>query len=199
MDSHFHEISLGLYQLGSDDDASFLVHTYAGRRGGTERVEFVAAAMASLGGMSVEAQEASRVRFPCGSEHQFACRRNFLEAAKLPTGSELGARPLEIYDKKTDQTIDVQSRGEGEYLVRAGGDEDKQRRRAAVAALGLSRLGEMELVADTSDQIRFGCGTPHDALIGLLLGRALNVRTAMREVEAQAARGVLAAPSAQSD
>ena len=32
---------------------------------------------------------------------------------------------------------------------------------------------------------------------GLLLTRALNVRTAMREIEAQASRGMLAAPSAQ--
>ena len=70
-------------------------------------------------------------------------------------------------------------------------------RRVATIARGLIRLGEMEEVADQPNQVRFGCGYSHDALIGLLLVRAPNVRTAMREVEAMASRGVLSAPSTQ--
>ncbi len=46
--------------------------------------------------------------------------------------------------------------------------------------------------------VKFGCGTPHDALMGLLLYRALNARAALRETEMMASRGVLAAPSAQA-
>ena len=94
---------------------------------------------------------------------------------------------------------EIVSLGDGEYLAGTDGDEDEPHRRAAVAALGLVRLGDMDAVADTSDRIRFACGASHDAAVGLLLTRALNVRAAIREVEERSTRGVLAAPSAQSD
>ena len=45
--------------------------------------------------------------------------------------------------------------------------------------------------------MRFPCGTDHHELVGLLLTRALNVRGALREQEAAAARGMLSAPSQQ--
>ena len=51
---------------------------------------------------------------------------------------------------------------------------------------------------EVPNEAYFACGHDHDELVGLLLGRALNVRAAMREAEAAAARGVLAAPSAQA-
>lgn len=70
-------------------------------------------------------------------------------------------------------------------------------RRVTTIARGLIRLGEMEEVADQPNQVRFGCGHSHDALIGLLLVRAPNVRAAVREAEAMASRGVLSAPSSQ--
>ena len=197
MDSHFYDISLGLYER--ETDGMFLVHTYSNREGATERVRFVVAAMAVLGGMTVSNEGGAAVGFPCGHAHRLAARRIFLEAAKLPTGSVLEAKPLAIFDKKTQQTIRVMSHSEGEYLVRSDGDEGEHDRRAAVAALGLVRLGEMDPITETSDRIRFGCGVSHDAAVGLLLTRALNVRAAMREIEEQASRGVLAAPSAQAD
>ena len=69
--------------------------------------------------------------------------------------------------------------------------------KSAVAA-GLAKLGEMSQAGGTvSNQVAFACGLVHDSAIGLLLPRALNVRTALREEEMKAARGVLAAPSAQ--
>ena len=43
----------------------------------------------------------------------------------------------------------------------------------------------------------FPCKTPHDALIGMLLFRAQNVRAAMQEEEMASARGMLASPSQQ--
>jgi hypothetical protein len=46
-------------------------------------------------------------------------------------------------------------------------------------------------------QVAFACGQSHDALVGLLLVRALNVRAVLREEEVQATRGTLAAPSTQ--
>jgi hypothetical protein len=45
--------------------------------------------------------------------------------------------------------------------------------------------------------LAFPCGHSHDALIGLLLPRALNVRAVLREEEAAVGRGNLVAPSQQ--
>jgi hypothetical protein len=45
--------------------------------------------------------------------------------------------------------------------------------------------------------VAFPCGAEHDALIGLLLVRAQNLRAVLREEEMQSTRGVLSAPSAQ--
>jgi hypothetical protein len=40
----------------------------------------------------------------------------------------------------------------------------------------------------------FACGHDHDALVGMLLPRAVNVRDTLREEEQIAARGLLTAP-----
>jgi hypothetical protein len=67
---------------------------------------------------------------------------------------------------------------------------------------GLLKLGDMRRVVsdeDTEDCVAFECGCSHDALVGLLLVRAPNVRAIVREQEAMSARGTLSAPSAQAD
>ena len=74
--------------------------------------------------------------------------------------------------------------------------EDRDKRIGAIAK-GLARLAEMEVVSN--DTVRFPCGHAHDAMVGSLLYRALNVRAAIREQEELAARGMLTAPSAQSE
>ena len=198
MDQHCRDITLGLYEQAADDGTSFLVHTYSSREGAASRVRFVAEAMAVLGGMEIDERQDTTLRFPCGDPHRVACRRIFLEAAKLATGAVPEARPLEIFDKRTKKNIQVIGRGDGEYLARTAGGVREHDRRAAVAILGLVKLGDMEAVPDTSDRVRFGCGASHDAAVGLLLIRALEVRAAMREIESRAARGVLAAPSSQA-
>ncbi len=52
-------------------------------------------------------------------------------------------------------------------------------------------------IEGSPNQVAFSCGQSHDALAGLLLPRALNVRVALRDEETAAGRGVLAAPSQQ--
>ena len=197
MDGHCQDITLGLYEQASADGTSFQVHTYSSREGAAERVRYVAEAMSVLGGMQIDHDLDTWLRFPCGQPHRVACRRIFLESAKLPTGTPLEARPLAVWDKKKRRTIRVTSLGRGEYLARSEGNVGTHDRRAAVAVLGLVKLGNMEAVPDTSDRVRFGCRTSHDAAVGLLLTRALEVRAALREIASQAARGVLAAPSSQ--
>lgn len=198
MDQHCQDITLGLYEQAADDGACFLVHTYSSREGASSRVRFVAAAMAVLGGMEIDGHGDTMLSFPCGNPHRVACRRIFLEAAKLATGAALEARPLEVFDKRKKKTIRVIGRGDGEYLARTAEGPRGHDRRAAVAILGLVKLGDMNAVPDTSDRVRFGCRTSHDAAVGLLLTRALEVRAAMREIASRAARGVLAAPSSQA-
>ncbi len=195
MDSHCHHISIALYRPGPDNAPAYKVHTYSHLPEAAERIAGIADAMQILGGM--EQTSDGLLRFPCGHAHLFAVKRLFLEACKLPPAQPIEPRPLHIFDKKANATIAVASRGQGLYEAHATEQALGAERRVTTIARGLIRLGEMEEVADQPNQVRFGCGHPHDALIGLLLVRAPNVRAAVREAEAMANRGVLSAPSAQ--
>ena len=199
MDPHFHDISIGLYRRPSAEGGSeFLVHTYAGLEGAAERIGFVAQAMRTLGGMETSVGPHT-VRFPCGDEHARACKRVFIEACKIPPGAAPEARPLSIYDKKCEHTIEVTSAGGGAYALDAAERDEVTERRIGAIGGGLIKLAEMEALSDNHHRVAFGCGHAHDALVGLLLVRALNVRAAVREQEMAAGRGVLAAPSAQKN
>jgi hypothetical protein len=50
---------------------------------------------------------------------------------------------------------------------------------------------------DDGTRLTFDCGHEHDAMVGLLLQSAPNVRAVMREFEMNAAKGVLLAPGSQ--
>ncbi len=199
MDPHFHDISISLYRSAGEGGASaYLAHSYSGKEGAGERLAFVMRAMAVMGGMEPAPGEPGRLAFACGGEHRAAVKRLFLEACKKAPGSDVEALPMNIYDKKNDLNIGATCIGGGAYRLAAdvGAADDKVARRVDGVTRGLVKLAEMEPGAEPGEA-RFACGTAHDELVGLLLGRALNVRAAMREAEAAAARGVLAAPSAQ--
>ena len=203
LDPHFHDITIGLYRQHIADVTTgtefpaFLVHTYSHITGATERIQEVVQAMQILGGMQTTAE--GLLYFPCKDTHEFACRRVFLEACKLTSNTPAEPRPLNILDRKSRLTITVDSTGNGTYRVRANGEGRGAARRISAIAGGLLKLGEMEsLDTDNRDTVRFACGHSHDALIGLLLTRAPNVRVVLREEEMGAARGVLSAPSQQT-
>ncbi len=196
MDPHFHDITIALYQQGRDESPLFLVHTYSQMEGAQERIRFVVDAMTRLGNLVMDAN--GLLRFPCGMGHQLACRRAFLEACKLSPNDSVEPRPLQILDKKSGLTITVDSLGEGIYQVRADGEGRRADRRISAIAGGLMKLGEMEEVDGTLDKVAFPCGHSHDALLGLLLVRAPNVRAIVREQEMASVRGILAAPSQQN-
>ena len=199
MDPHFHDISISLYRSTGEGGASaFLAHSYSGKEGVAERLAFVMRAMAVMGGMEPAPGEPGRLAFACGAQHRAAVKRLFLEACKKATGAETAGLPMSIYDKKNDFTIGATSIGGGAYRLAAdaGEADDKVARRVDGVTRGLIKLAQMEPGAEAGEA-RFPCGVAHDELVGLLLGRALNVRAAMREAESAAARGVLAAPSAQ--
>ena len=150
--------------------------------------------MQTLGGMLTTSD--GLLYFPCKDTHEAACRRVFLEACKPASNTQTEPRPLNILDKKSQLTITVDSTGNGIYQVRANGEGRGAARRISAIAGGLMKLGEMESVdTDNRDTVRFACGHSHDALIGLLLIRAPNVRITLRQEEMSASRGVLSAPS----
>ncbi len=202
IDPHFYDITIGLYQQQSVDTTTgketpfFLVHTYSRVAGVADRIEEVRQTMQVLGGMLKTAE--GLLYFPCGSAHQAACRRVFLEACKLTPGTRVERRPLWTLDKKSQLTVTVNSVGDGIYAVTADSEGRGAARRIAAIAGGLAKLGEMkDTGADNKDTVAFDCGHAHDALVGLLLTRAPNVRIALREEEMSTSRGVLSAPSQQ--
>ncbi len=198
MDPHFHEITIGLYEQRDDGgEPAFLVHTYSTHDGAQARVSAVRNAMKVLGGMETSPLGEPLLRFHCGGEHLLACRRVFIEACKLDPDAALAARPLWIHDKKSQGRVTAVPCGSGEYSLEPEAAESSRRRRAAVTAKGLVKLAGMTPARDDEFRVAFDCAHPHDALVGLMLGRALNVRAAVRETEALAGRGALAAPSAQ--
>ena len=199
MDPHFHDISISLYRSTGEGGASgFLAHSYSTREGAAERLGFVMRAMAAMGGMGPGPGQPERLAFACGAAHKAAVKRLFLEACKRETGADIEVQPMRIYDKKNDLTIAATAVGGGRYRIAAidGEGNDKAAQRVDGVTRGLVKLAELEPGAEPGE-VRFPCGFSHDELVGLLIGRALNVRAAMREAEAAAARGILAAPSAQ--
>ena len=199
MDPHFHDISISLYRSTGEGGASgFLAHSYSGKEGAAERLGFVMRAMAAMGGLGPAAGQPDRLAFACGAEHKAAVKRLFLEACKRETGADIEVQPMRIYDKKNDLTIAATAVGGGRYRIAAidGEGNDKAAQRVDGVTRGLVKLAELEAGANAGEA-QFPCGAAHDELVGLLIGRALNVRAAMREAEAAAARGILAAPSAQ--
>lgn len=195
MDRHFHDITLGLYELPrGDGPQEFLVHTYSQHQGAAGRVAQVVGFMAVLGGMQAGASGPYALRFACGEGHRLAIKRVFLEACKLAPDAVAVILPLSTHDKKAEASVLAESLGRGRYrFAMDSGDE----RRATVAVSGLRKLADLG-PGDGPAEIAFDCGHAHDAVIGLLLPRALNVRAALREYEAAATRGVLAAPSQQA-
>ncbi len=195
MDGRFHDISIALYRRDHEGGRSALVHTYSSKDGAHERAARVAETMAALGGLDRVHDEPAAVRFRCAGWHESAIRRVFLEACKADPALPPEPRGLETEDRRTGQRITVEPLGDGSYRVRADGATDDEPSRAPAAANGLAKLAE--LVPEDDVTVLFPCRTDHDALVGLLLARALNVRAVLREEEAASARGVLVAPSSQ--
>lgn len=192
IDTHFKDITIALYRQELDACTVFRIHTYSRKDGAGQRIEQVANYMQTLGGMSRLPN--GTLMFPCGFNHEAACRRVFLEACKIVPNTPIEPRPLNILDKKSKLTITVDSIGNGRYRISSNGEGRSAERRVSAIAGGLMKLGEMD---GESDTVQFACGHSHDALVGLLLVRAPNVRVVMREEEANTTRGVLSAPSRQ--
>ncbi len=197
MDPHFHDISIALYQQDHDTGPELMVHTYSGIEGAPQRVAFVTRAMAMLGGMQPSSNSGECLRYPCGATHMAAMKRLFIEACKAPPADDITPRPLHVFDKKSSANVTARSLGEGRYQLSTDGEKQKVADRRAAIAAGLVKLAELEWVDEETSTVAFACGRPHDELVGLLLPRALNVRSFIRQQEMAATKGQLLAPSAQ--
>jgi len=195
MDRHFHDITIGLYEQPGPEGSAFRLHTYSRREGAPERIAFLNRAMEILGGLSSSADGA--LRFPCGERHVLAVKRVFLDAWKLPTSPVLSRHPLSVFDKKCNCTLTARYTEPGRYDVVGEHTDEEILRRCTVYARGLIKLAGLGEVSGSTTSVEFSCHQPHDALVGLLMLRAGDVRTAMREAAMMAARGVLSAPSNQ--
>ena len=194
MDPHCQDITVALYRQDGGQQPEYLVHSYSRLEGVRERVEFLARALEKLAGAE---RTDVRLRFSCGSAHQAGAKRGFLEACKLPSTAALEPRPLRALDKRSGRNIAVASLGAGVYQVTGDGPEEDKSKRVEAIAAGFRKLAEMSPVEGSADRVAFPCGQIHDALVGLLLVRTLNLRAVLREEEAAASRGQLAAPSQQ--
>ena len=196
MDSHHHDISVGLYVRETAAGPVGAVHSYSGRPGTAERLAQIAGAMRALGGLD-EGGDGVEVRFPCQTWHHAAAKRLFLEACKHDPSTPLTASPLAVPDTRSDQRITVIASGEGVYDVLAEGATAEVPSRAPAIARAMAKLAQLRLRGEDGTSVAFPCGHRHDQLVALLLGRAQNLRQILREEELQSSRGVLAAPSAQ--
>lgn len=193
MDPQCADISVALYRRTDVDVPSGVVHTYSDKPGAAERVLRIAEAMRTLGGMEGGDEGGAEVRFACGEWHASAAKRVFLEAVKADQSKPVEALPLVIVDRKTGQTITADALGGGSYRLLAEGVEAGVPSRAVTAGRGMRKLAQLP-DADEDIAFAFGCGHAHDALVGMLLPRAVNVRDTLREEELIAARGLLTAP-----
>lgn len=198
MDRHFEEISIALYEQSNDVKVEFLVKTYSGVEGAPQRIDFVMQAMKTLGGMNTTS-DARRLRHRCGSTHKLATKRLFLEACKLSPTKDPEVSSLRAYDKKLDSYVTVVNADSGRYQLRVESDEKKALVRREAILSGLIKLAGLELVNEQNGEVVFPCGEAHDELIGLLLPRALNVRSFLRQESMELSRGQLVAPSAQQE
>lgn len=102
MDPHFHDITIALYRQDQTGHPKYLVYSYSNLAGCPERIASIRSAMATLGQLE---QDGDLLRFACGSAHQAAVRRTFLETAKLASGSANVPKPLTVMDKKSGETL----------------------------------------------------------------------------------------------
>ena len=194
MDPHCSNITIGLYEQSANGTLGYLVHSYSKLPSARARLDAVIQAMQVLGGVVLRE---GLLGFACGAKHQLAMRRAFLEACKLAPDIPVAVRPLSVLDKKLNATVSVKGLGNGLYELAAEGSSEAAASRLDSIVGGYRKLAELEAIPDQPHRFRFACGQNHDALVGLLLSRALNVRAILREQEMAAGRGMLVAPSAQ--
>ena len=197
MDPNCHNISVGLYSREVDSEPVFLVHTYSEVEGASGRVAFLRQALMVMVGLEESSVAPGWLRFTCGTIHERALKRAFLDLCKLATGAPLAPKPLTAYDKKAQCDLTAATIGGGVYRMESQDTAEKGPKRATALARGFLKVCEMQEVEGQQNGVVFPCTTSHDELIGMLMFRAQNVRAAMAEEESASSKGMLSSPSQQ--
>ena len=195
-DRYFRDVSIALYAQDTGETGTeyrFLVRSFARYDGIDDRISYILDAMTTQGGMERAGAE-NTVQFPCRGAHFVAVRRLFLQACKEKPEAPAQRLHLSMWDKKSELTVSANHLGQGVYELTADGEAE---RRLAALRNAMVKLADAEPNDDVDQRFTFGCGHGHDALVGLLLQSAPNVRAVMREFEMNAAKGVLLAPGSQ--
>ena len=192
-DKHFHDVTIALYAKEAEDGWRFRVRSFAKKDGIADRIAYGVDAMAALGGME-RTEAADTLRFPCGGEHLVAIRRLFLQACKINPEAPVEDPTMSMWDKKSELTVTAKGLGAGSYELTTDGDGE---RRLMALRNAIVKLADAESDEEAGARFCFACGHDHDAMVGLLLQSAPNVRAVMREFEMNAAKGVLLAPGSQ--
>ena len=196
IDAHFHEISLALYYRVIDGDHQVTVHSYSQIEGTADRMQFILQALVNIVGLVPVPNDENWLHFECGSFHKKAVQRCFLDLCKNPSDAELSVKPLQAFDKKAKCDLVVNKLGDGRYQMSAAEETDTGAKRAKALSVGYEKVCQMQLDEENC-MVAFPCNCDHDAMMGMMLFRAQNVRAAMREEADAASRGVLAPPSQQ--
>lgn len=195
-DKYFRDVSIGLYAREEAGRWVFRVVSFAPYDGIDERLVTITGAMETLGGMQ-KTGAGDSLCFPCGGQHLVAVRRLFLQACKAKPEEAVEAPVRSMWDKKSELTVKATGLGQGAYALSAAGADDQAQRRLGALRNAMVKLADAEVDEAVPERFFFACGQDHDALVGLLLQVAPNVRAIMREYEMNAARGVLLAPGSQ--
>lgn len=203
MDKHFHDISIALHVREEGNTHQFILHTYSRLSGSRERIRALADLLVALGGMERIDPKGDLLCFPCGALHERGVKRLFNEVVALSPSTPPQAGPLSLKDPKTGGTVRVEPQNDPQggwtYQIRADGKPEQTERRVAEVTGGLCKLGDLERVVGTRDRVRFTCGRDHRGVVGVLLPKALNLRSVIAAEEAELRRGLLLAPSAQAE
>ena len=90
MDPHCGDISLALYRRDDPGGPVACVHTYSAKPEAAARVNAVTRAVGALGGLDRVERENTYLAYGCGTWHQAASKRLFLEACKLDSDTPGG-------------------------------------------------------------------------------------------------------------
>ena len=186
MDSHFSNISVGLYV----NDGVCTVWTFSNAAGAPDRMRAIRDQMVKLGGVSAVEGADDQFTFQCGALHVRPLKFLLAQTVRRSPDYAHPTGDMSIKDSKSNLVLRVTgAETDGRWVYRVDGDGEARNPavRLRMVVAGFVRYGEMEKVGDTG--IAFACGQRHDDLVRLLLPYSRNVSAVESSAEADALRG----------
>ncbi len=186
MDSHFNNVSVGLYVKNS----LCTVWTFSHAEGAVDRMRVIRDQMVELGGVSPLKDTNDRFEFACGVLHVRPLKFLLAQAVRRSPDYAHPTGDMSIKDSKSSMVLRVasgESDGRCVYQVAGEGEARNPAVRLRMIVAGFVRYGEMEKVGET--EVAFECGQRHDELVRLLLPYSRNISAVEGAAEAESLRG----------